>query len=77
MVTITQLGIYGALNADPEASNLMVNHDYESQTVHSIWIPLAVVHDALPLFIKLQDEIMNSKVSICLYGIVNADHSKI
>ena len=72
-----QLDIDGALNADPEDSNLIINCDPESQTLHNIWIPLAVVHDALPLFIKVQDEIMASKVSICLNGIVNTDHSKI
>ena len=77
MVTITQLGIDGALNADPEDSNLIVNRDPESQTLRSIWIPLAVVRDALPLFVKAQDEIMASEVSISLDGIVSTDHSTI
>ena len=71
------MGIDGTLNADPEDSNLIVNCDPESQTLCSIWVPLAVVHDALPLFVKAQDEIMTSEVSISLNGIVSTDHSTI
>ena len=64
-----QLGIDGALNANPKDFNLIISHDPELQTVHNIWIPLAVLRDALPLFVKVQDEIMASEVSIsyCKY----------
>lgn len=48
----------------------MANRDPNSSTVRNVWIPLAVVRDALPLFIKAQDEILDDKVSIrIVYGV--------
>ena len=42
----------------------MLKHDPNSGTLHNVWVPLVVVHDALPLFVKAQDKIVNDEVSI-------------
>ena len=42
----------------------MPKRNPDSGTLRNVWIPLAVVCDALPLFIKTQDEIVDDEVSI-------------
>lgn len=69
LITCTESGIKQALDADCDINN-MANRDPNSSTVRNVWIPLAVVRDALPLFIKAQDEILDDKVSIrIVYGV--------
>ena len=62
LVALTESGIGQAL--DDCDINDMPKCNPDSSTLHNVWIPLAVVCDALPLFIKAQDEIVDDEVSI-------------
>ena len=62
LVALTESGIGQAL--DDCDINDMPKRNPDSSTLRNVWIPLAVVCDALPLVIKTQDEIVDDEVSI-------------
>lgn len=67
LIAQAESGINKALHADPGAANRVAAHKPQSGTLRNVWIPLAVVRDALPLFVKPQD---GMPVSLLRQGIV-------
>ena len=62
LVALTESGIGQAL--DDCDINDIPKRNPDSSTLRNVWVPLAVVHDALLLFIKAQDEIVDDEVSM-------------
>lgn len=62
LVTKTQSGIDEAIAADGYATNDMTPRDSKLNTSVNVWIPLSVVRDALPLFVKSIDKVETPEV---------------